>query len=132
LRQIERARHYACLRFNSGRWVGRTGTIFRRDPDFATKAGRILDRYDRVWQGRPLHAREFVISADEKSSIQARRPKQLTLAPASGRATRVKHEYFREGAWTHLAAWDVPKVFGRCETKNGITPVDRLIQEVMS
>jgi len=108
--------------------------IFPRDPDFAPKAGRILDLYDRVWQGRALNAREFVISADEKSSIQARRRKQPTLAPASGRATRVEHEYFREGAWTYLAAWDVhrAKVFGRCETKSGIAPVDRLIQEVMS
>ena len=50
--------------------------IFPRDPDFAAKAGRILDLYDRVWQGRPLSAREFVISADEKSSIQAHRRKQ--------------------------------------------------------
>src|SRR5262249_10779872 len=41
--------------------------IFPRDPNFATKAGRILDLYDRVWQGRALRAREFVISADEKS-----------------------------------------------------------------
>ena len=108
--------------------------IFPRDPDFATKAGRILDLYDRLWQGRPLHAREFVISADEKSSIQARRRKQPTLAPAPGRSTRVEHEYFREGAWTYLAAWDVhrAKVFGRCEIKSGIAPVDRLIHEVMS
>ena len=108
--------------------------IFPRDPDFAAKAGRILDLYDRVWQGRPLSAREFVISADEKSSIQARRRKQPTLAPASARSTRVEHEYFREGAWTYLAAWDVhrAKVFGRCEKKSGIAPVDRLLKEVMS
>jgi len=93
--------------------------IFPRDPDFAAKTGRILDLYDRVWQGRALNAREFVISADEKSSIQARRRKQPTLAPTSGRSTRVEHEYFREGAWTYLAAWDVhrAKVFGRCERK---------------
>src|SRR5437660_1873844 len=32
--------------------------IFPRDPDFAAKAGRILDLYDRVWQGRPLNSRE--------------------------------------------------------------------------
>ncbi len=89
---------------------------------------------DRVWQGRPLTAREFVISADEKSSIQARRRKQPTLSPAPGRSTRVEHEYFREGAWIYLAAWDVhrAKVFGRCEKKTGIAPVDRLIGEVMS
>ena len=97
-------------------------------------AGRILDLYDRVWQGRALNARGFAISADEKSSIQARRRKQPTLAPASGRSTRVEHEYFREGAWTYLAAWDVhrAKVFGCCEKKSGIAPVDRLIREVMS
>jgi hypothetical protein len=108
--------------------------IFPRDPDFAVKAGRILDLYDRVWEGHRLQAREFVISADEKSSIQARRRKQPTLAPAPGRLTRVEHEYFREGAWTYLAAWDVhrAKVFGRCETKSGMAPVDRLIHEVMS
>ena len=108
--------------------------IFPRDPDFAAKAGRILDLYDRFWQGRPLSAREFVISADEKSSIQARRRKQPTLSPAPGRSTRVEHEYFREGAWTYLAAWDVhrAKMFGRCEKKTGIAPVDRLIGEVMS
>ena len=108
--------------------------IFPRDPDFAAKAGRILDLYDRVWQGRALNARGFAISADEKSSIQARRRKQPTLAPASGRSTRIEHEYFREGAWTYLAAWDVhrAKVFGRCEKKSGIAPVDRLIREVMS
>lgn len=33
--------------------------IFRRDPDFAPKAGRILDLYNRVWQGRPLNSREW-------------------------------------------------------------------------
>jgi len=108
--------------------------IFPRDPDFAAKAGRILDLYDRVWQGRPLTAKEFVISADEKSSIQARRRMQPTLAPAPGRCTRVEHEYVREGAWTYLAAWDVhrAKVFGHCEKKNGIAPVHRLIKDVMS
>ena len=108
--------------------------IFPRDPDFAAKAGRILDLYDRVWQGRALSARAFVISADEKSSIQARRRKQPTLSPAPGRYTRVEHEYFREGAWTYLAAWDMhrAKVFGRCEKKTGIAPIDRLIGEVMS
>jgi hypothetical protein len=68
--------------------------IFPRDPDFATKAGRILDLYDRVWQGRALTAREFVISADEKSSIQARRRKQPSLAPASGRATKSRTRVF--------------------------------------
>ena len=108
--------------------------IFPRDPDFAAKAGRILDLYERLWEGVPLLPTDFVISADEKSSVQARRRKQPTLPLASGRPTRVEHEYFREGAWTYLAAWDVhrAKLFGRCEKKNGIAPTDRLMAEVMT
>jgi DDE superfamily endonuclease len=37
------------------------------------------------------------------------------------------------GAWTYLAAWDVhrARVFGRCEVKSGIAPVNRLVGEVM-
>ena len=29
--------------------------IFPRDPQFQAKAGRILDLYERRWQGQPLH-----------------------------------------------------------------------------
>jgi len=46
--------------------------MFPRDPQFAAKAGRLLDLYQRVWEGQPLQDDEFVISADEKTSIQAR------------------------------------------------------------
>jgi len=107
--------------------------VFPRDPNFAAKAGPVLDLYERIWEGAPLGADDFVISADEKTSIQARRRKQPTLPPAPNRPTRVEHEYFREGAWTYLAAWDVhrAKVFGRCEVKNGMAPVERLVSEVM-
>jgi len=107
--------------------------IFPRDPDFALKAGRILDLYARIWQGKPLQSSEFVLSADEKTSVQARRRKQPTLPSAAGRPMRVEHEYFREGAWTYWAAWDVhrAKLFGHCEKKSGIAPTDRLIAEVM-
>jgi hypothetical protein len=80
--------------------------IFLRDPNFASRAGPVLDLYERVWEGSPLGADDFVISADEKTSIQARRRKQSTFPPAPNRPTRVEHEYFREGAWTYLAAWD--------------------------
>jgi hypothetical protein len=78
-------------------WHHRSWT-FPRDPDFACKAGRILDLYARVWQGEPLHSSEFVICADEKTSIQARRRKQPAWPVAAGRPMRVEHEYFRQGA----------------------------------
>src|SRR5229473_3722143 len=68
--------------------------LFPRDPDFAAKAGRVLDLYERVCEDTPLAADDFVISADEKTSVQARRRKQPTLPPASTRPMRVEHEYF--------------------------------------
>ena len=46
--------------------------IFPRDPDFRSKAGRVLDLYEGQWEGTPLCKEEFVISTDEKTSIQAR------------------------------------------------------------
>lgn len=72
--------------------------IFPRDPDFATKAGRILDLYSRQWQGQPLQPDEFVISADEKTSIQARIRKHPSLPPRPGQPARIEHEYTRGGA----------------------------------
>ena len=50
--------------------------IFPRDPDFAAKAGRVLDLYARQWQRTPLNDDEFVISSDEKTGIRARRRKR--------------------------------------------------------
>ena len=96
--------------------------IFPRDARFALKAGRILDLYERRWNGRTLRDDEFVVSADEKTSIQARSRRQPTLPCLPGSPMRVEHEYKRCGAWAYLAALDVhhAKVFGRCERKNGI------------
>lgn len=114
-------------------WYHRTW-IFPRDPAFAVKAGRILDLYDRSWQGKPLKNDEFVISADEKTSIQARRRIHPTLPVAPHRPVRVEHEYERCGAWAYLAAIDVhqARVFGRCETTTGIAPFNRLVEQVMT
>jgi hypothetical protein len=108
--------------------------IFPRDPDFARKAGRVLDLYARRWNGKPLGKREFVISADEKTSIQARIRRHTTTPPAPGRPMRVEHEYRRGGALAYLAAWDVhrAKMFGRCETSSGIEPFGRLVEQVMT
>jgi hypothetical protein len=108
--------------------------IFPRDPQFAEKAGRILDLYERIWQGQPLRDDEFVLSADEKTSIQARARRHPTLPPQPGLPMKIEHEYRRCGAWAYLAAWDVHRaqLFGRCEARNGIAPFDRLVDQVMS
>jgi hypothetical protein len=108
--------------------------IFPRDRNFALKAGRILDLYARRWEGKPLGRNDFVISTDEKTSIQARRRIHPTLAPAPQRSMRVEHEYERCGAWAYLAAMDVHrmKLFGRCEKSTGIVPFEKLVAHVMS
>jgi hypothetical protein len=110
--------------------------IFPSDPEFAEKAGRVLDLYEGRWEGKLLHPGDLIISADEKPSIQARRRIAETLPPAAGvaRGQRVEHTYERGGALSYLAAWDVRrgKVFGRSEPKGGIEPFDRLVWQVMT
>ena len=108
--------------------------IFPRDPQFAEKAGRILDLYNRAWNGQPLEDDEFVLSADEKTSIQARRRRHATYPAQSGQPMKVEHEYARCGAWAYLAALDVHhgKLFGRCERRSGILSFDQLVEDVMS
>ena len=76
--------------------------IFPRDPQFETKAGRLLDLYERVWEGQALKEDEFVLSADEKTSIQARARIHDTLPPQPGDAMKVEHEYARKGAWADI------------------------------
>jgi len=114
-------------------WQHRTW-IFPRDPDFARKAGRILDLYARCWEGSPLTADDFVLSADEKTSIQARLRKHPSTPPRPRQPMRVEHEYERGGAWAYLAALDVhrAKLFGRCDMTTGIAPFDRLVTQVMT
>jgi len=107
--------------------------IFPRDPDFQTKAERVLDLYQGVWEGQPLGPNDHVISADEKTSIQARIRLHPTLPPQPKETMRVEFEYERGGALAYLAAWDVrrARVFGRCESTTGIEPFGRLVQQVM-
>jgi hypothetical protein len=75
-----------------------------------------------------------VISADEKTSIQARARRHASAPVAPGRPVCVEHEYRRQGAWAYLAAWDVyrARLFRRCEPSSGITPFDRLVDDVMT
>jgi hypothetical protein len=62
---------------------GGTSTgIFPRDPHFAEKAGPILDLYAGTWQGQPLGPKDPILSADEKTSIQARIRCHPALPPA--------------------------------------------------
>ena len=125
-----------------GRWLAEDAIrpwrhhawIFPRDPAFQAKATRVLDLYQGVVDGRPLGQDEYVISADEKTSIQARCRCHATLPPGRARSMRVEHEYERGGALAYLAAWDVhhARLFGRCEPSTGIEPFGHLVAQVMT
>jgi transposase len=108
--------------------------VFIRDPDFAPKAARVLGLYQRLWDGRPLTGNEYVISSDEKTSIQARCRCHPSLPPGAGRIMRVNHEYDRGGSLAYLAAYDVHRahVSGHCATKTGIAPFMTLVEKVMT
>ena len=108
--------------------------IFPRDPLFEAKAARVLDLYQRVWEGHPLKPDEFVLSADEKTTLQPRSRTHPTQAPAPGVPMRVEHEYLRSGSLAYLAAWDVhrARLFGRCEPTTGIIPFGKLVEQVMT
>jgi DDE superfamily endonuclease len=125
-----------------GRWLSEDAIkpwqhrswIFPRDPDFLQKAGRVLDLYAGRWEGKLLEPGDFVICADAKPSIQARRRIHDSAPPAPGHGQRVEHEYQRLGAVTYLDAWDVRRgqVMGRSEPKGGIAAFDRLVWQVMT
>jgi hypothetical protein len=116
-------------------WAWRSW-IFPRDPQFAEKAGRVLDLYERRWQGERLHPGDYVISADEKSQLQALLGRHAPVAPAPGRPGLREFEYTRLGTLAYLAALDVHNpqrgLFGRCEAKTGIEPFGGLVEQVMT
>jgi len=114
-------------------WTHRSW-IFPRAPDFEPKAARVLDLYAGEFEGHALTPDEFVVSADEKTSIQARVRRHPTVAANAHHPMLVEHEYERGGALAYLAAWDVhrAKLFGRLEPTTGIAPFGRLVSQVMA
>ena len=108
--------------------------IFVRDPGFAEKAGRVLDLYQRRFEGRRLRPDEYVICADEKSQLQALGRRHASLPPAAGRAARFEFDYQRNGTVAYLAGWDVHQanLFDRVEATTGIDPFGRLVDDLMT
>jgi DDE superfamily endonuclease len=108
--------------------------IFPRDPRFAERAGPILDLYQGRWQGELLHPGDYVVCADEKPSIQARKRIAATRPATPGHPVKVEHEYRRMGALCYLAAWDARRaqIFDRCAPRDGIEPFDALVDQFMS
>ncbi|OWK42923.1 hypothetical protein [Fimbriiglobus ruber] len=107
--------------------------LFPRDPLFDEKAGPILDLYAGRWDGQPLGPKDFVLSMDEKTSIQARGRTHGEMPPEPHQPRRIEAEYDRNGVLQYLAAWDVRRgmILGRCERKTGIQPFGRLVDRVL-
>jgi transposase len=108
--------------------------IFPRDPDFAAKAARVLDLYGRVFEGVALGPDDYVISADEKSELQALARCHPDLAAGPGRLRRVEFEYERGGTLAYMGAYDVHRahLIGSVAPKTGIVPFMELVEQVMT
>lgn len=107
--------------------------MFPRDPLFVEKAGAVLDLYHRRWQGQPLGPKDYVLSADEKTQIQALGRLAPVQPPVPGRTGRYDSEYIRGGTLAYLAALDVfsGRVWGRIDQTTGIEPFGKLVDNVM-
>jgi transposase len=108
--------------------------IFPRDPDFAQKAARVLDLYARVAYGVALGPNDYVISADEKSQLQALRRCHQGRPAGPGRLAKVEFEYERGGTLAYMGAYDVhaARLFGSVAQKTGIVPFMALVERVMT
>lgn len=107
--------------------------IFPRDPEFAARAGVVLDLYGRVYEGEPLDARDFVFSGDEKPGLLLRSRCHPTVDPTPGHPGLQEFEYRRHGTAVLLALLEVGsgQVFHRTVPKNGIVPFQTLLQQVV-
>jgi hypothetical protein len=105
--------------------------IFPRAPPCVAKAGPMLDLDAGRGQGEPLGPKDHLRSADEQTSLQARRRGHPALPPAPGRAADIENAYERGGALQYVAAWDVRRGdgMGRCEATTGMQPLGRLVKQ---
>jgi transposase len=108
--------------------------IFPRDANFAVKAARVLDLYARIFHGVPLGGDDYVISADEKSQLQALGRRHPELPPGPDRIRRVEFEYTRGGTLAYFGAYDVhrARLFATIAPKTGIVWFEALVEQVMT
>ncbi len=110
-----------CMRMPSD--LGFTVVDFSRDPQFAAKAARLLDLYERVWQGQPLQARVRHFGR-EKTSIQARARIHPTQAPQPGQPMKVERGRAARSAYLPgRLGCSSGELFGHCEPQSGIVLV---------
>ena len=94
----------------------------------------MLDLYARVLDGVALGPDDYVISADEKSQLQALRRCHPGHPAGPGRLAKVEFEYERGGTLAYMGAYDVhaARLIGTVAEKTGIVPFMELVERVMT
>ena len=125
---VWRCLHQAALR----PWFQRQW-LFPTDPLLAEKAAPILDLYHRLWEGKPLGPKDYVLCADEMTGVQALRRLHQGLGPAAKRDSRREFEYERGGTLCYTALLDVfsGRVCGETSTGNGIEPFHKALAKCL-
>lgn len=108
--------------------------LFPRDPRFLVKASPILDLYQGTFEEHALRAREYVLSFDQKTSIQARERRHPSIPPRSGHPQLVEHEYERQGALNLLACLNVHsgQIWGRCYARKRRAETEAFVNELFT
>jgi hypothetical protein len=108
--------------------------ICRRDPDFAVKAGRVLDLYDVRHGVRRQAAVAPMTTADKESQMQAAGRRHETSPPGTGASVsvRVRVRAWRDAGLPRGLDLHHTTLFDRVEQETGIEPFARLVEEAMS
>jgi hypothetical protein len=82
----------------------------------------------------PLGPDDYVISADEKSQLQALRRCHPSRPAGPGHLAQVEFEYERGGTLAYMGAYDVhrARLIGSVADKTGIVPFMDLVNKVMT
>ena len=92
----------------------------------------MLDLYHGIWQGQPLEPNEYVLCADEKTSIQARRRMADPIPPTETIPSLSSTNMNAKVRWLILQLGCASaKVFDDV-SKTGIAPFNRLLTQIMN
>jgi hypothetical protein len=107
--------------------------LFPRDPLLLDKATPVLELYHGYWEGERLGPRDYVLSADEMTGLQAISRIHATVPAGPKRRRRYEFEYERHGTLCYLGFLDVftGMVYGETSAKSGIDPFESALRRLL-
>lgn len=102
------------------------------DPqEFLERARPILRLYETAQD--LLRTGVWLVCTDEKTSIQARRREQATVAPGPDQAGQISPRYTRQGAWQLFGALSVADglIYGQCQLRKRFAEFRTFVHEVL-